>query len=312
MESKQSPDMRALARIWTTAELLATGRSDEQIRTLVRRGKLVRVNRGFYVQLLRRIDETKAPSRELLVNAAAAIRGLGPRAVVSHHTAALIHGLNLLASAENTVAVTRPPDTGSRTGKPGVRLRSAGLPARHVTAKFGIPVTTVARTVVDLARLTPFREGLVVADSALHAKQVTKAELGAVLAECRQWPGCQRAAGVIQFADHRSESVLESISRVAFRDCGLPAPDLQIWIGDARTAIGRVDFFWPAFKTVAEADGALKYDTRHQAVAQLHRDERMREAGFEIVHFGWWDITEEPLRVASAIRLAFERGSRNG
>jgi hypothetical protein len=71
----------------------------------------------------------------------------------------------------------------------------------------------VARTVVDLARTSSFRAGVVVADSALRGKQVSKDELRAVVADCARWPGIRQANMVVEFSDGRSESTLESISR---------------------------------------------------------------------------------------------------
>ncbi len=44
-----------------------------------------------------------------------------------------------------------------------------------------------------------------------------------------------------------------------FEEQGLPAPELQVWLGSADDRIGRVDHYWPEHRTVAEADGAVKY-----------------------------------------------------
>jgi tellurite resistance protein len=101
--------------------------------------------------------------------------------------------------------------------------------------------------------------------------------------------------------------VLESISRVAFRAHGLPPPELQVWVGDETEMIGRADFLWRACRTIAEADGAIKYANPVRAMAQLERDRRLREAGFEVVHFTWRDITREPGEVVASIRAAFRR-----
>jgi hypothetical protein len=171
----------------------------------------------------------------------------------------------------------------------------------------GIPVTTAARTVVDLSRTTTFKSGVVVADAALYGGLTSKPELAAVLASCDRWPGVQRARSVVSFADGRSESPFESISRVAFKDGGLPPPDLQVWVGGEDGPIGRVDFLWRAHRTVAEADGALKYSDPEQARRQLRRDAALREAGFEVVHFSWGDLVGFPEQVVGAIRAAFRR-----
>jgi hypothetical protein len=54
----------------------------------------------------------------------------------------------------------------------------------------------------------------------------------------------------------------------------------------------------------------VKYDDRSQAMRQLRRDADLREAGYEVVHFSWQEITSTPLHVAGVIRAAFERGKR--
>jgi hypothetical protein len=234
----------------------------------------------------------------------------GPRAAGSHDTAAGLHGLPLLGRRpERIVTVTRSPhNQGSRSGPKRILVHAAELPAEHVTIRRGIRVTSVARTVIDLARTSSFTEGVLVADSALHAGQTSKAELEGVIAHCRRWPGLARARRVVAFSDPRSESVLESIARVAFHEHGLPPPDLQVWVGDDDLVIGRADFLWGQYRTIGEADGAIKYADPSRAVAQLERDARLRDAGYEVVHFSWPQIVRTPAQVVDRVRAAFRRG----
>src|SRR5579859_2492942 len=110
-----------------------------------------------------------------------------------------------------------------------------------------------------LARTTPYRSGVVTAGCALHLGKTTKDELNAVIATCGRWPGVMRARRVVEFSDGRAESPFESIARVAFRDGGLPPPELQVWVGGDGGPVGRADFLWRHHRTLAEADGALKY-----------------------------------------------------
>ncbi len=135
-----------------------------------------------------------------------------------------------------------------------------------------MPVTTAARTVIDLARTLTFAEGVVAADSALRRNLTSKTDLRSVLASYCGRRGVVQASRVVEFADGNAESALESIARVAFDDCGLPVPALQVWIaGPTGDVIGRVDFFWEKYKTIAEVDGALKYQDPARAKAQLRR-----------------------------------------
>lgn len=306
------PDSRRFARIMTAAELTAAGFTDARIRTLVRRGVLTPLCRGAYADTAHAARLIRDdPGRERLLPLAAAIALAGPRAVASHHDAAIIHRLSLLDRPPGVLSMTRPPSpVRGRSGRPAIRYHTAALPACQVTVRDGIPVTSVARTVVDLARTTPFRAGVVVADSALHGFQTSPAELQAVIRSCSRWPGIEKARQVVDFSDPLAESPFESISRVAFRDGGLPVPLLQVWISGADRMIGRVDFLWEQHGTIAEADGVVKYTDPDRAWQQLRRDAALREAGYEVVHFGWRDLVATPGQVIQSIRAAFGRAAR--
>lgn len=73
--------------------------------------------------------------------------------------------------------------------------------------------------------------------------------------------------------------------------------------------IARVDFLWRQHRTIAEADGALKYADPDRARQQLHRDADLRDAGFEVVHFSWRELTVSPTQVIGRIRAAFARAT---
>ena len=309
MEHLSLPGITKLAGIITTGQLLSSGLARHQMRTLIRRGDLIALDHGVYAtaDFAERLE--LLPNGPVILRAASALATAAPGSVISHHTAAQLHGLDLLGPPRSEVAITRPPGVGSKSGKPGVHVYTAKLPSSHVGARLAIPVTTVARTVIDLARNSDFRAGVVVADSALHQRLTSTNDLIRVLADCVRSSGVRTAAEVVEFADLRAESPLESIGRVAFRDCGLPRPELQVVV-QCKEASYRTDFLWRRFWTVAEVDGAMKYDNRSQAMKQLRRDADLRAAGYEVVHFGWQEIMSRPWQVAGVIRAAFERGKR--
>ncbi len=250
----------------------------------------------------------KMTGGDQLLKIAAAAAVTGQAAVVSHQSAAALHRIDLLGPRYPLVALTCPPQRGWRS-RPGIRLHAVTLPAAHVTAEVGILVTTPARTVIDLARTLDFRAGVVAADSALHRQLTTRDELRSVLAACPLRSGLCRAADIVEFADGLTESPLESIARVTFRDCKLPPPALQVWLGGTTEPAARVDFYWRKYRTIAEADGALKYNDPLRASNQLRRDSILRADGFEVVHFGWGDITERPAFVVASIETAFRRST---
>jgi hypothetical protein len=300
------PGRWRLAGIRTTAALIREGKSAAQISTMVRRGTLIQIRRGVYARAAMAAELATVEGGDHLLQTAAALATIGP-AVASHESAAAIHGMDLLGKPR-LVSLTRPPG-GNTTARAGVRPHRAELPASHITVVHGMRVTTAARTVIDLARTLEFRAGVVTADSALRDRLVTKLELESLLADLPRRTGRTRAADVIKFADGRAESVLESIARVVFAECGLPPPDLQVWVGGPQP-VGRVDFLWRQQRTVGEVDGMMKYRDPARAVLQLDRDRRLRDAGYEVVHLTWQDVTENPAYVATTIRAAFKRGAR--
>jgi hypothetical protein len=309
MSEHVSPDKLRLLGIMTTANLKASGKSPYQITAMVKRGVLIPFGRGVYVHANLANKYLPLDDGEQLLRALASLAVSGQGVVVSHQSAANLYHIDLLGKASSTVTLTGPPERGSH-GRRGIHLHAADLPPEHVTASAGFPMTTAARTVVDLARELDVRAGVVATDSALHRKLTTKDELRAVLATCSQWRGIRRAREVVEFADARAESPLESIARVVFRDCGLPPPDLQVWLGGVAEPIGRVDFYWKKYKTIAEVDGDMKYKDPRRAKAQLKRDALLRSDGYEVVHFDWQEATSSPDYVAATIREAFRRGAR--
>lgn len=293
-------------RDWLTA-----GLTTSQFRTLVRRGDLVRLRRGVYstASFAAQAEENEARRHYVKVSAAIHSQYKSGSAVASHQSAAILQGISLLGrpEREDTVWLTRPPGTYRGNLLAGIRLHSAELPEEHVTRRLGIPVTAPARTVLDLARSLPYTEGVAAADSALHSAVVFKDQLTEMLPFFAGWPGADKARRVVEFSDRRSDSPLESAARVVFATRDLPAPDLQTEIvdGDGRF-VGEVDFCWPGRRTIAEADGAGKYETEGTGRKQTIRDNRLRDLGYKVVRFTWHDLFDTPDLVITRLRTAFD------
>lgn len=291
-------------RSWRRAGLTVS-----QFRLAIQHGDLVRVRRGVYTT---RAFMTAATEKSVLwqvLHVASAVCIQSARdAAASHQSAAVIHGISLLNAPEvGIVRLTRPPGRYRGGHVPGVQFHSAALPPAHVVTRYGVRLTTGARTVVDLARSLPHLEAVAAADSALHARITTKAELRRVLADCAGWPRIAEARCVVEFSDELAESVLESAARVAFAQAGLPPPRLQTDIlDDAFRFIGRADFLWEQHRTIGEADGMAKYEDPERAREQIRRDIRLREAGFKVVHFTWAELFSDSARVIARIRKAFD------
>jgi hypothetical protein len=295
----------------TTAELLAQGVSKGQLRQWTRDRRVTAVARGVYSPT-KWLESLADDPRRLHAVAVGAVIKRNPGLVASHESAAYLHGIDLLLPAGRKVpliTLTRRAREPGRALVPGALIRVATLPDDQVTTACGVPVTTVARTVMDIARASGFTEGVVAADSVLHSHVVVKVELAIILESCGQWPGVVRARQVLGFADGRAESPLESVARVRFAQFGIPSPDLQVNIRGRTGFIGRVDFCWHQYRTIAEADGAMKYDDqgRARARAQLARDEKFHDEGWETFHFTWREIYHEPEPTIERLRRTFAR-----
>jgi predicted transcriptional regulator of viral defense system len=234
-----------------TADLRAAGYDRDELRRMVRSGALVPVRRGAYV-----IASPDDADALYLLAVRAAVLALAEGAVVSHVSAAALHGLPLWGLRRTRAHVTYPGGTGGRCGT-HVHVHTAPLGADETVTLDGLVVTCRARTVADLARTAGFASAVATADAALHAG-LDRSALDAALERARGWPGVPAARRVVGFADSRSESVGESRSRVAIAATGLPAPELQ-WPVRHGDGTARTDFAWPALRTVGEFDGRVKY-----------------------------------------------------
>jgi hypothetical protein len=142
-------------------------------------------------------------------------------------------------------------------------------------------------------------------------------ELEAVLQRQARWPGVQHARQAVALGDPRAESALESFARVVFAEAGLPAPVLQAQFWDGRGWMTeRVDFWWPEFRTIGEADGLDKFEAPTSSARRrllrraFERDQRLADCGVELIHFGWEDAVRTPDHLVHRFRAAFDRGSR--
>jgi hypothetical protein len=277
-----------------TRSLLDLGYNHNDLRRLQRGGELVRVRRGAYA----RHDE---PDQWLELRHRRLILGTVPQlregAVVSHGSAAVLHGLPIWPAAVERVHVTRSR-SGNGVKRSVVQVHGAPLTAVEIVLIDNLPATSLARTVLDLARTLPMTQAVAAGDRALALGLATE-ELNAGLFAMVRWPGIRRARRVVEFLDVRSESPGESASRVRLMEEGLPRPELQREIfGSGGRPIARVDFYWKEHKTVGEFDGKIKYGRLlkpGQRIEDVIFDEKLREDAvrdldLQVVRWTWPDL----------------------
>lgn len=280
---------------WTHYDLRKARQSDE----------LVRVRRGSY------IDSTVADARQRHLDLIrATLPEISDGSVVSHASAAAVHGIPVAGDAWTRVWATRPGGGNGRIG-PVLHLRRCRLDDAETTVIDGIPVTSLERTAVDLARGRSQEWGVIACDAAAAAG----ADLGlasAIVASMRKWPGAKRAAWALAFVDPLAQSPLESISRLQMHRLGFPVPITQFPVYRDGVLVATCDFGWEGHRLVGECDGKFKYadllrpgERPEDAVMrEKHREERIRGAGYWISRWSWHDAWH-PDRLRSILTAGF-------
>lgn len=300
-----------LPLIRTRQGMLDDGFSDSEIRDALKAGTLVRVRRGCYLD-----GPTKAgdATRTDLAATAAGVAALAARSamaaggeeiVFSHATAAALWQLPFLAEPPATIHFTVPRDAhGIR--RAGVHQHIGGLVPEEIVEHRGIRLTSLARTLVDVARSEGFREGVVMADHAMHLSRDPEALRCAMQASIGRLSAAVRignARRMAAFAVTQAESPGESLSRIVFREQNVPVPVLQHrlrvrlptggWI-DCRT-----DFAWERQKVVGEFDGRAKYErylsdgeTPGDVVfEEKRREDAIRAAEWFVIRWTWQELS---------------------
>ncbi|HZA72196.1 MAG TPA: hypothetical protein VE476_04725 [Propionibacteriaceae bacterium] len=295
-----------------TQTLRTRGLNTDDIARLTRIGELARVRRGAYAYAQ---DGEQTPEmhhrRLVLATAPQLLDG----SVVSHGSAAVLHGLPVWRTAIEKVHATC-----SRSGhgkrRSVVHVHGAPLPASDLTVVDGIVVTALARTVLDLGRTRPMEQAVAAGDAALRLG-LSPAALHLGLLGMERWPGVRAARRTIDFLDGASESVGESVSRVRMHLDGLPTPELQQEIlGPDGQVIARVDFLWRKQRVVGEFDGKMKYGRLlrpGQTVSDVVfdekvREDRIRDEDHRVVRWIWPDLRQRWVLRDRVLRALDRRG----
>jgi very-short-patch-repair endonuclease len=285
--------------IITSAQLRGLGVAPRTIATAAARGRLHRVHHGVYSLVLAR-------SRPRLAAEQAAQLAGGPRSVLSHHSAAALHGLRLpvrTAAADDVVALTV---TGPhRRGPRGIVVhRTLTLHSQERHRVQGLPCTSIARTLVDLApRFTEAQlEPLV--DQALRRTSATK-----LTEAVRRHPGRPGVPRLRRLLDPdrpsaESWSRAEARLRAALVRAGVPAPESNVAFGDYVP-----DLLWREHRVAVEYDSEEFHDGR----SAFHHDRTRHndltaQGGLNVLHITHRQITETPERVIVWVVLLLVRG----
>jgi hypothetical protein len=283
----------------------------------VNRGEIVRLRRGVYADAGQWSSATHARRYASLLVAAAETRLFTP--VFSHISAAFIWGLPIIGGWPQEAHFMATGQRGVHS-KNGVVWHHDKIFADDITEFHGLLVTTLERTLLDVAKTMSFESAVATLD---HGTKDT-----VTLPDNRTVPGVRKdqllerlrregprrgsaiARRALEFSDSRSGSPGESLSRVNIRRLGFPAPRLQTAIHRAGGGTDYPDFEWD--DVFGEFDGYAKYTrdeyTHGRDIAEIVweeklREDRLRATGKRVCRWTW-DVARSPSLLAARLRSA--------
>lgn len=266
----------------------------DDLLTALRSGRLRRVQRGIY--LPRRVDATP------LVLARAAILSSGViDAVPSHQTAGRLHQIAVPEGDRiQHVTVTRRQ---RRRNRSDLHFHTRSIGYAEVETRDGVPMTSVARTLADLASSLERLRAVWALDDALRRRLCTTADVIAVIQRWRGGLGCVRARARLDEADGVAESILETAGRLVLGDRGLPLPipQYQLRAPDG-TLVARLDGAYLRERVALEYDGADPHGLPEAVFRDRWRQNRLPELGWTVLRFTWWDVMRDPDGVAATVQ----------
>lgn len=273
-------------------QLLALGVRLNDIEYRVKAGRLHPVYRGVY---------SLGPPNTLTLQGRwmAAVLACGPGAVLSHAAAAAHWDLRRSQAREVDVTV---PTSGGRARRPGIRLhRSSTLTPAQRTTRNGVPVTTIARTLIDLADRFDLRTAEKATDQAEVMGLFDLTAVAEAIAENGNRKGARAMSEVLEgYTAGRglTESDLEDEFLRMCDRFGLRRPEVQVWIGPDRP-----DFLWREAGIVVETDSWRWHGGRERWEADQRKALRLQQRGLTVTRVSYRRVFRDPAAVAADLRL---------
>lgn len=290
--------------VFDLRELAALGLRGGAIRKRCRVGRLHRVHRSVYALVPVEMLTGRGRSRAAVL----ACTGSRHAAALSHRSAADLHGLR--ECHRRTVEVIVPGRATHR--HPGIQVhRSVNLAELDVTTIDGVRVTTVARTLLDLAAVVPTRAVERALDRAEQLGVFSLPELLEQLTRNPMHPGARRlraALGRYELGSAVTDSELEERFLALCRGYELPTPEFHGAIDPTDGGLLlRPDAVWREPRLAVEVDGERFHRTRRAFHEDRMRDQRLVAAGWRVIRTTWKQLSERPHELAAILRrLLFE------
>jgi Protein of unknown function (DUF559) len=231
----------------------------------------------------------------------AAVLAAGPDAVLSHRSAAALWGIR--DAERRKVEVSAPRKL---RHSPSLEPHRVLLPPDEITTERGIPVTTPARTLFDLAAvLTPQQLARAV-DEAEIRRLTSPTSLAALVARHPGRRGTEALKSIVEKQHLIGKTITKSdleLDFLAFLDAhGLPRPSTNRIVDLRNGRTHDADCLFAEHRLVVELDGFDTHGTRQAFERDRERDRRLQVAGYRVVRITWRQLTDEPDTIASELR----------
>ncbi|HWJ62949.1 MAG TPA: DUF559 domain-containing protein [Acidimicrobiales bacterium] len=285
--------------LFTREQFDGLGLPRSTLRVLLETGWCSKVARGVY-----RVEAAPRTRAQALLAAGLAHRPVAP---TCHEAAADLWGVPTFSTALPSVLIEHARN---RRTELGLVYGTLLLPKRHIVARDDIPVTTIARTLFDLAGILHEQRVGKALDFAISRKMCTLRQVNQVFFALAG-QGRRGTVAMRTLLEERGEGYvppateLERIGRKVFVEGGLPTPEFEVHLGDD-DLIGRVDCYWREARLVVELDGARYHDGLSARESDRRRDNRLMAQGWRVLRFTWDDLTLRPVETVRTIRAALD------
>ena len=263
------------------------GRARPQwVRNRVRTGWLRTLHRGVYL-----VGPLETEHTRLM----AATLAAGPGALISHYPAAVLWEWR--PPAEGPVDVTIPGRKARH--RDGIRIHTATLHPQDITRRHHIPVTSAARTLLDLAATTTPNELDRALNEARLQHRVSSHSLNEQFSRYPHHRGTAALREAIPQEPKLTRSEAERLMLDLIRKARLPTPEANVRIGGYE-----VDLVWREARLIAEIDGYAFHSSRRSFERDRRKDRDLQALGYTVLRFTWRELTAEPEAVVAAITRA--------
>lgn len=237
----------------------------------------------------------------------AAVLAIGPDAVLSYRDAGALEGVR--HNGRSRVEVTVPRSVRSR---PGIEVHHSMLAPDEITVIDGIPVTTVPRTLLDLATVLDRRQ----LERAIHEVEFRRLwdtlSLADLVERHPRRPGTRTIRAILADLRHGlklTRNEFEAAFLALVEEAGLPLPEINASFDLGGQTI-EVDALWREQRLAVELDGGAAHRTRLRFETDRERDRRLQVAGWRVIRITPWQLEHHPDAIRADLRALLQRADQ--